>query len=474
MKNILIGNGINIQFGGKAYTNEFIMKRMKIRAILGYYDELFGNILTGKEIVEIFNNFAILANDILQHHYDEYIEDDETDYALKDFKQRYKEYINNPHEIMLEDWFFILHMFFLKNIDIKSERISAIQGFERVILDAIYNSGKIQELYLKMPKKAKKFFNSFDNLFTLNYDNNIENLIKRSVFHLHGDYSVLVNSENPNNVEGYIKIQRGENIVVNGMEHCHCNALLNYSGRLKYEIAKRFEDLVKKSESFSYLYQNDFEFVRELNSIKTKNPFEYEMIMTKIMKPELSMATNYHFSDFDKIQGELYIIGMSPNNDGHIFDLIIGNKKIDKIIFYYFSEKERQFIENNYNEDLFECRNVKELWKSIDCITKSYNHKYNIPLEIDKFISCCNALSRDVVTKERILSELTTISQFEIDRLCKLVKDNMIRVNPNHKSVNKTDFSRETASISHIALQEGLLPSTLQLICVMNSEKIKF
>lgn len=33
MKNVLLGNGINIQFGGKVYTNDFIMKRIKYRAL---------------------------------------------------------------------------------------------------------------------------------------------------------------------------------------------------------------------------------------------------------------------------------------------------------------------------------------------------------------------------------------------------------------------------------------------------------
>lgn len=28
MKSVLLGNGINIQFGGKAYSNDFIMKRI--------------------------------------------------------------------------------------------------------------------------------------------------------------------------------------------------------------------------------------------------------------------------------------------------------------------------------------------------------------------------------------------------------------------------------------------------------------
>ncbi len=474
MKSLLIGNGLNIQFGGKAYSNEFIMKRIKFRARLGSYDALFGNTLTGEEIVRIFNDFATLANDIRKNQYDEYVTDDETDYALKDFKQRYTEDVHSSHEVMLEDWFFLLHMFFLKNMDLQSERISAMQGFERLILDAIYNSGKIQELHLKISKKAKRFLDSFDNLFTLNYDNNVENLIKREVFHLHGDYSVLANSENPNNVQGYIRTQTGTTIVVNGMEHCHCNALLNYSGRLKYKTAKQFEDLLEASKEFSYRYKNDREFVHDLNAIKIQKPFEYEMIMTKLRNPELNMATDYHFSDFERTQGELYIIGMSPNNDGHIFDLIISNKKIDKVLFYFFSEKERQFIENTYPAELFECRSVQELWKSLDCVTPTYNCKYTIPSEIDKLVASCNALSGDTATKERILSEIAATPQYEMNRLCTLVKEDMKMRNPDNKSTDEDGFIKSFSSISYIALQEGVLPSTLLLICVMNINKIKF
>lgn len=474
MKSILIGNGINIQFDGKAYANEFIMKRIKFRAKLGSYDALFGNTLTGEEIVNIFNDFAKLANDIRKNEYDEYVSDDETQYALKDFKKRYTEDVQNSHEVMLEDWFFLLHLFFLKNIDLQSERISAIQGFERLILDAIYNSGKIQELHLKMPKKVKRFFNSFDCLFTLNYDNNVESLIKREVFHLHGDYSILANSENPNTVQGYIRTQAGTTIVVKGMEHCHCNALLNYSGRLKYKIAKQFEDLLEASKGFSFQYENDSMFVRDLNALKAQKPFEYEMIMTKIRNPKLNMATNYHFSDFEKIQGELSIIGMSPNNDGHVFDLISKNKNIEKVLFYFHSEKERQFIEDTYSAELFECHSVQELWETLDCVTPTYNCKYSIPSEIDNFISCCNALSGDATTKERILAEIAATPQFEMDRLCNLVKEDMMIRNPDHKPTNEADFFKSVSSISYIALQEGVLPSTLQLICIMNFNKMKF
>ncbi len=41
MKNILLGNGINIQFGGFAYSSDFIMKRIKYSARLDRYERLF-------------------------------------------------------------------------------------------------------------------------------------------------------------------------------------------------------------------------------------------------------------------------------------------------------------------------------------------------------------------------------------------------------------------------------------------------
>lgn len=471
MKSLLVGNGINIQFGGKAYSNDFIMKRIKYRATLESYRQIFDNVLTGKEVIGILNGFVEIGNDIRNGNYDKYVEDEDTALALDDFKYRYDKEIHSSHDIMLEDWFFILHMFFKKNDDLKENSTSAIQGFEKLILDAIYNSGKIQELYLKMPKKAKRFFADFDNVFTLNYDNNIEKLTNKVVYHLHGDFSVLANSENPNNVQGYIRTKENSIVVVNGMEHCYCNALLNYSGKLKYKVAKAFHDLIVSSEDLQYKYTNDQTFPTQLSAIQAQKPFEYKMIMTKIAHPELNMATEYFFEKFRLIVDELHIIGMSPNNDGHIFDLILNNKALIKVYYYYFSEAEKNYIDQHYPSDLFECKSVEELWVSLDCQTTKYNCKYFIPSEIDKFIGCFNALSNDTVTKEQIFKEVSQVPQFEMDRLCQLVKADMLARNPEHKSTNETEFLNSNASISYIALQEGVLPSTLYMICVMNFKK---
>lgn len=82
-----------------------------------------------------------------------------------------------------------------------------------------------------MGKEAKKWLQQFDSIFTLNYDNNVEELIKRPVFHLHGDFRTLANSENPQTLMGYIRRVNGENIdIPKQFEHCFCNALFDYAG----------------------------------------------------------------------------------------------------------------------------------------------------------------------------------------------------------------------------------------------------
>ncbi len=113
---------------------------------------------------------------------------------------------------MLEDWLLLVRIFFLVNCDLTENMQSVTQGFEQLLLDSIYNDGKLQELYHNMNKKVKRFFNGYSKIFTLNYDNNIENLTHKSVYHLHGDFSVLANSENQNTVLGYIRTTNGETV----------------------------------------------------------------------------------------------------------------------------------------------------------------------------------------------------------------------------------------------------------------------
>ncbi|WP_160674724.1 hypothetical protein [Clostridium sp. C8-1-8] len=473
MKSILIGNGVNIQFGGKAYTSDFIMKRIKYKAKLGCYDILFNGTLSKEGIIGILNAFVEITNDILENKYDDCVSDDGLLATLDDFKRRYKK-INASHELMLEDWFFVLHIFFLKNSDLSNNLMASKQGFERLILDGIYNESKLQEIYNDIPKRAKKFFSDFDNIFTLNYDNNLENLTGKNVYHLHGDFSVLSNSENPENVWGFIRQKRNSRVVIEGMEHCFCNALLDYSGYEKLNVANTNHNLIEYSEKFKCLYDNDDEeFKTYLLSIKDIRPDEYQMIMTKINHPNLKMATEYYFHEFENIKDELHIIGMSPNNDGHIFEYINKNRNLSKVYFYYYSDSERKYINELLPKDLYIPMNVNDLWQSLNCVKKKYNVKYNIPAKIDDFIKCFNELSGDTVSKDNILWEVSCIPSFEAVRLCKLVKEDLRKRNPENKSTSEEEFKITSASVSYIALSEGVLPSTLYMLYVIFCDVIK-
>ena len=129
VQSLLLGNGIDIQFGGMACTSSYIIKRIKYRALMDSYAELFNYQISAGEIVRLMNDFVSETNKIIHGEYDDYVIDVDTKEALNDFKCRYSKEVTKPDEIMMEDWLFIVHMFFLKNIDLEDNRAAAVQGF---------------------------------------------------------------------------------------------------------------------------------------------------------------------------------------------------------------------------------------------------------------------------------------------------------------------------------------------------------
>lgn len=469
-KHVLVGNGINIQFGGPAYSSEFILKRIKYNCRLGKYDSLFGNKITGKELESIFKEFVNVANGIIEKRYNFITGDQDTIEAIDDFQKRYTQKVLLPHEIMLEDWLLLIHVFFLLNDDLKSIYQSVIQGIEQLLLDAIYNDGRLQGLHQYMNEDVKNFFNEYETIFTLNYDNNLEYLTRKKVYHLHGDFSVLTSSENPNTVLGYIRKKEGKIVALSDMKHCYCNALLNYSGRLKYKTAIQNHIAILESERLIKRYESDYAFKV---SVMLNDTIEAQLIRTKVEHPELQMATEYYFHVFEAIEGQLDIIGLSPNNDAHIFDAILNNPKITKVTFYYFGEKERSFVEENYPKDRFKCESVQKLWSDLNSERKTYNCNYTVPNGGRDIIEALNILSDDEVSFDRIQKQINQIPQSEMIRLSRIVKQELHRINPQRQSLTPSEFEQEQATICQIALQEGITPSVLYLICIMNFDELK-
>ena len=82
-------------------------------------------------------------------------------------------------------------------------------------------------------------------------------------------------------------------------------------------------------------------------------------------------------------------------------------------------------------------------------------------------------MSGFTATKEEILKEISATPQFEMNRLCQLVKDDMQKRNPELKTTNEDELWKSMVNIRYIALQEGILPQTLFMICIMNFDILK-
>jgi hypothetical protein len=470
MKSILLGNGINIQFGGKAYSNDFIMRRIIFNANVNRYDILFNGLISGKDIEDIFKSFVEIANKALNGDYDGMSNSDDRE-AIKDFKSRYTVHIKKYYEIMLEDWFLLVRLFFITNADLKELWQSVKQGFERMILDAIYNEGMLSYVHRNMNKKVKRFFSGFDHIFSLNYDNNIEDLTGVCVFHMHGDYSVFADSENPCTVQGYIRQKAGQSVVINEFQHCFCNALLDYSGELKFKRASDIKKGSAEMDRWLELSNRDkIEYNNQITLLKEKDDNAFRFISTYVQNPTLHFGTDYHFETFRNLEGELHIIGLSPNNDSHIFRCI-NESKLEKIWFYYFSEADKVIPVTKP----YELLSVGDLWKSLGAEKKKYICSYPIPNnpEVDKFIELFNSISFDPISKQKMIDEVNSIPQFEVDRLCKIVSKELEVQKKRGNPKNEDELIRNFKEISRIGLREGVWPSTLLILYIMNIKNFK-
>lgn len=301
-RHVLIGNGININFGGQDYTNFKIIERLtkNLKQKDGRYDDIFAGIVASEELLGILEGLNDIFNKMLNGSILSLRRASNEDEmrTLIDISRRYEMKMHSAVEIGMEDYFFALKWFNNGYPDGDEITKPTFQGLKQLFLDSIYNNGKIEKLYLKMQPYSREL-DQFDNIFTVNYDTNLDKLIKKKVYHLHGSFLELDDTYCPTTIVG--KLAKGKTPkphVVDGKEYLFCNALMGYSGQYKYEQMLRYK---KINESL-----ND----------KSLQVHEYPI------------------DKFQSICGELHIIGMSPNNDSHIFSMINNNTNISKVVFY--------------------------------------------------------------------------------------------------------------------------------------------
>ncbi len=365
MKNIIIGNGVNIQFGGRDYTNRRIIERAIFKLKKGDYSKEVYGAEIGDWIRMLFNMLPKFLNG--EYDVQAITEDEKTE--LNCFKKKYTKTAKIYH-IGFEDFFLMNELHCRKNKIINSTRYYAKEIMRRLFLDSIYNNGEINQIYKKYSNGFKQFLNTFDIIFTTNYDRNIEKGIEKEILYLHGAFHVLDNVYDPNSYRNQLS-DRPVNTTpaIKGYEHLFSTALTGSSGALKKFSCEALENTNIALEKFAEGIQKKPEIKQEFDRLKNlDNPIIRnltEAIELKIAKPELKFTVDYAFNKLKEIEGVVCFIGLSPNNDSHIFNIIRDNNAINKIEFLYFEKKEESFVLSFFEKKDVMPKNVRDLWEEI-------------------------------------------------------------------------------------------------------------
>lgn len=325
-RNLLIGNGINIQFGGKdVYSGAAIMNRVVENIKKGKYIALTENELSIDEQLDILNGLVKVINKIKAGKYrsnaDSLLMAMELDRITRTYPDK-----SDIRSVLFEDYFLAFEIcnnnFRKQDGEEQSETYRKI-GFnllKRMFVDGIYNNGQINDVYKSFYPGMNKYLNRFNNIFTVNYDYNLESTLSSSerICHLHGEFSKLASEYNTSSLyyqKHKIKCDRLIFKMIPGMEHCYSDAVMSWYWLDKYG---------------------------------------------ELIEPE----TKYKESLFKSIGGQLEIVGLSPTNDEHLFLLINNNPKIKSVVYYYLKDEERYELPHHIKKPVT-YEKVGKLWDSM-------------------------------------------------------------------------------------------------------------
>lgn len=366
---VLVGNGINIQFGGVEYSNRSIIDR----AIKNIEEGDFPKEIYPYEIKDYFDELYKFSSKVIKGKLNHYAITDRESKEISDFITRYRFHKGKLryHQIGFEDYF-LLHDFFYRHRGITNpEKFHVQESLKYFFLDSIYNKGKINELFELYPEGLRNWFKQFDEIFTTNYDKNIELLTKMKINYLHGAFHIRQDIYDEHSFRNKLSDSPIKDYkIIEGYDHLYSTALSTYSGSLK-EFSGTMNDSANEAiDKFVKAIDEDPNKLDEIAKFKdsdnqlTKNL--YESIILKLKDRSLKFKDYYPFDKLKNCSGILTIIGLSPNNDSHLLDMIFNNKGITKIVYYYFAETEGQVIVNYFSNKEVELKNVNDFWRTFE------------------------------------------------------------------------------------------------------------
>lgn len=89
-----------------------------------------------------------------------------------------------------------------------------------------------------------------------------------------------------------------------------------------------------------------------------------ESVKLKLQDNELNFTETYPIQEFIEVAGDMDIVGLSPNNDTHIFQALNDNVKLTSITYYYYDIAEKEIVKQLLSKHNPVFKNVNSLWES--------------------------------------------------------------------------------------------------------------
>lgn len=436
---LLTGNGINIQHGGYDCCNASII----LRTLECFKNPNFPKHIITNDPIEVKCYIGYLFLEIpriIKGGYDRYANSTTERDSLLEFKNKYKDKKTlKITDIGFEDYY-LIHDLLCHRIGITNpERYMVREAIKCCFLNAIYDNGNVNTLSHEYSPKFIGWLQEFDAIFTTNYDTNIEMATGVSVFHLHGDFETKRAVYNPDSFRNQLSDHPYANSIIDkDYAHLYSTALTTYSGDYKHYSMQEGELANAAVEKMAIAYKENPAVHNDVDSWENDRNILLarmrESIILKCENPDLRFAEHYPIQPLRDMDGELFILGLSPYNDRHLFK-IINESKIKQCTFYFYNEVEKDIITALLSNIDVQFEEVRKFWElkskpksKVKTKVKTSKGKRIVFNNITrvgfhKFAECYRTLSGSIISDADMVSQFNSISYFIRTQICRQIKE---------------------------------------------------
>ena len=372
VRNLLVGNGINIQFDAKSYSTQEIVLRLLKNCDR---DDFPSHIIVDEPYLlkDYLGLLFLEAREIIKGEYDRYCVCSAERTSLKEFKNRYASSLHTLRmtDIGFEDYYLIHDLACHKQKIYNPDQYTVREAMRMAYLFSIYNDGKLNELFIKYSPRFTEYLQGFDKIFTVNYDSNVENATGKQIIHLHGQFDKVSDVYDPKSMRNHLPDAPINEIHIDpNYAFLYSNPISTHCGAYKELHIKQVPLANGALDKMRQAYMEN-EDVR--NSVAEWISSENRLlsnfghaIQLRVANPELCFLNDYHFADFQRLSGTLEILGFSPWNDLHLFDAI-DQSDITECCFYYHGDtatkKIKRLLPRLCSSDGLRFIPVKDFWE---------------------------------------------------------------------------------------------------------------